>query len=142
MKKELESQILNLLYNKASWEFKLTKDLSILKIVDKDTMHDNNRTTDTCRVEDFCLRDEGRVLEELVDLIRDTQEKKTTEELDKLERLLKKHDKIIQNVNYTMKGLKKAIDLFKDSAPMIEILGNQRILKERFRQLKEGLVGT
>jgi len=125
MKKELESQILNLLYNKASWEFK-----------------DNNRTTDTCRVEDFCLRDEGRVLEELVDLIRDTQEKKTTEELDKLERLLKKHDKIIQNVNYTMKGLKKAIDLFKDSAPMIEILGNQRILKERFRQLKEGLVGT
>jgi len=142
MKKELESQILNLLYNKASWEFKLTKDLSILKIVDKDTMHDNNRTTDTCRVEDFCLRDEGKVLEELVDLIRDTQEKKTTEELDKLERLLKKHDKIIQNVNYTMKGLKKAIDLFKDSAPMIEILGNQRILKERFRQLKEGLVGS
>jgi len=143
MNKKLESQILNLLYNKASWEFKISSDFDIPLVIDRDkSTNEGIKAKILSTVEDFCLRDEGKVLEELVDLIRDAQEKKTTEELDKLEKLINKHDKILKKIEKVMNEQKKTNEAFWESAPMIEILNNQRIMKERLRQLREGLVGS
>jgi len=62
-------------------------------------------------------------------------------ELETLEKMLEKHDRVIKKVNKLMTEVKKATAAFEESAPMIEVLNNQRILKEKLRILKEGLVG-